>query len=121
LTPVEKPLYLLFMIVLPVYALPVGWELLAVAVLLVPVKYWTKRMGIALTRHWHHAPSRFTKRAAFLLLPMSGIGPAMLLEIQERFQTDWMAWVTTVFVFALLIGEWAGTVGLFRTATEKRK
>lgn len=121
LTPVEKPLYLLFMIVLPVYALPFGWAPLIVAALLVPVKYWTKRLGIVLTRHWHHAPSRFKKRAAFLLLPMSGIGPAMLLEIQERFQTEWMAWVTTVFVFALLIAELAGTVGLFRTAAEKTK
>jgi len=121
LTPVEKPLYLLFMIALPVYAFPIGWAPLVVALLLVLGKYWSKRVAIAFTRPWHYAPSRFTKQAAFLLLPMSGIGPAVLLEIHERFQTKWMAWATAVFVFALLIGEWTGTVGFFRTVGKKEK
>jgi len=121
LTPVEKPLYLMFMIVLPLYGFESGWAPLAAAIVLVTIKYLTKRMTLFATRRLHQAPGDFSRRGAFLLLPMSGIGPALLLEIRERFPAEWIGWASAILIFALLLGDWAGAAGVYQAARKKAK
>lgn len=113
LNPVEKPLYLMFMIVLPLYGFGAGWIPLLIAAILVVVKFTSKLGAMVITKPLLHASREFPAQAAFLLLPMSAIGPAILLEIRERFQVEWMSWVAAIFIFAMLISEWIAVTGMY--------
>lgn len=104
----EKPIYLIFLLYLSIKQAVFSFDLLAVALLMLLVKFLS-RMGTfqainGVSEHKLGPPLYYS----YMLLPISSIAPAILLDLAIAFPHPNMAILSGVFITALVISEILG-------------
>lgn len=101
----EKPIYLIFLIYLAMQKIYIDVAILAIALLILLVKLFS-RLGVlkmfTLTR-----PGKFIVPPyyAYLLLPISNVAPAILLDLSLSFPHTSLAVISGIFIFLLILSE----------------
>lgn len=109
---IEKPLYLVFMIALPLYSASFTKTVFILAIAVVSVK-WISKIGVLLIAPFpERKTSSFAFLSSFLFLPMGSIGPAVLLEMRQFFSSPRIMEITGIFVLAMILAEIIGPAGL---------
>lgn len=111
---IEKPLYLMFMIALPLYSASFTWMVFLLAFAVVIIKWISKILALRIAPFPEKKRPPFSAISAFLFLPMGSIGPAVLLEIRQFFSSQWIMEVTGIFILAMIFAEIAGPAGVAR-------
>ena len=118
---IEKPLYLMFMVTLPLYHSNFTLTTLLAAVSLITFK-WISKAGVLFVAPFPEKKRiSFVALASFLFLPMGSIGPAVLLEMRQFFSSQWIMEISGIFVVAMVLAEMLGPIGVarFRAGSQK--
>ena len=118
---IEKPLYLMFMVALPLYHSTFTLTILFAAVAVITVK-WVSKAGVLLVAPFPEKKRlTFTALASFLFLPMGSIGPAVLLEMRQFFSSQWIMEISGIFIVSMILSEVIGPMGVARFSSESQK
>ena len=112
LTPTEKPIYLIFLIFLGIQSAHFSIEMAVIATALLLIKFNSQ----SLVFKWLH---RFKPRwfdispyYSYLLLPVSSIAPAILLNIRAAFPLEFTSIISGIFMLCFILAELFAPAGL---------
>lgn len=112
LAPTEKPIYLIFLIFLGAKQAVFGIEMGLFAVVLLLIKLHSR----VFTFKFLHAVSprwfKISEHYAYLLLPVSSLAPAILLDLQIAFPDDVTAVISGIFIICFIMAELFAPAGL---------
>jgi hypothetical protein len=112
LNPTEKPIYIIYLLFLTINKIEINLMLALMAVMLLLIKFHAKLFvfkSLAL-----YNPNRFhhMSRFAYILLPLSSIAPAILLDLFYAFPHPRSGLVSGTFIVALIVSEIFAPVGI---------
>lgn len=112
LGPTEKPIYLIFLIFLGIKSAVFNLETLLLAIVLLFVKHHSRTLTFKLlgkiSPHWFKLSASY----AYLLLPVSSIAPAILLNMQMTFPNGITAGLSGIFISCFIMAELFAPAGL---------
>lgn len=112
LGPTEKPVYLIFLIILGVKNTVFTIEMLLFAVILLVIKFNSRIFTFALLQKVKPRGFKIPRYFSYLLLPIGSIAPAILLDMQIAFPHEIITIISGIFIVCFILAELFAPAGL---------
>lgn len=98
MSPTEKPIYLIFLVFLTIHEAVLTWELLLLALGLLAAKFFSKGLVFGIIGKIKKLQLDTSPYLSYLLLPLSAIAPAILLDLFIAFPDDNTRKIVGIFI-----------------------
>lgn len=105
LNPTEKPIYIIFLIFLSLKMAVINWYIVFIAIFLLLVKFYSKLFTFKLLNKIKLSSFNISPYFSYILLPISSIGPAILLDLLCSYPQRNSSIAQGIFIIALIISE----------------
>lgn len=105
LNPTEKPIYIIFLIFLSLKMAVINWYIVFIAIFLLLVKFYSKLFTFKLLNKIKLSSFNISPYFSYILLPISSIGPAILLDLLCSYPQQDSSIAQGIFIIALIISE----------------
>lgn len=112
LNPTEKPIYIIFLIFLSLKMAVINWYIIFIAIFLLLVKFLSKLFTFKSLNKTKLSPFNISPYFSYILLPISSIAPAILLDLLCSYPQHSSSIAQGIFIIALIISEIFSPLGI---------
>ena len=112
LGPTEKPIYLLFLIFLGIKYVLFSVEMILIALILLLIKFNSQAFVFKSLHKFKPQWFTISPYYSYLLLPISSIAPAILLNLQLAFPHEAISVISGIFIMCFIMAELFAPAGL---------